>query len=198
MARITTIVPGLMAIGLGLIGAGSASAQTRGVEFTGFGGLYAPTTTGGLEGTRAALRRGSLAFGGRVTYWTGKALGLEVTGAFSPARIRVSGAVGQFPRSTAVALGSGKVIFNLTPGSKLIGIALGGGVAGVHAAKSVADRNSSQTDIGGVADVALRLHLGDNVALRADFEDYFYNGNFGRGAKFTQDLVVSAGLAVRF
>ncbi len=198
MERITTIVRGLLVLGFGLVGSRPASAQAKGIEFSGFGGLYAPTATEGLEGTREALRRGSLAFGGRLTYWTGKALGLEFTGAFSPARIRVSGAVGQFPRSTAVALGSGKVMLNLTPGSRLLGIALGGGIAGVHAAKSVADRSRSQTDIGGVADIALRLHLGDNVALRADFEDYFYNGNFGRGARFTQDLIVSAGLSLKF
>ncbi len=194
----TTIVRGLLVIGFGLAGLHSAAAQTKGVELNGFFGIYGPTDKNGLQGTREALRRGSAAFGGRLTYWTGKAIGIELTGAFSPARIRVSSNAGQFARSTAVALGSGKLMFNLTPGSKLVGIALGGGVAGVHAAKTVADPTASTTDLGGVGGLSLRLHIGDNVALRGDFEDYFYNGNFGRGAKFTQDLVASAGLSIKF
>ena len=199
MGRIkTTIVRGLLVIGFGLAGLHSAAAQTKGVELNGFFGIYGPTDKEGLQGTREALRRGSAAFGGRLTYWTGKAIGIELTGAFSPARIRVSSTAGQFARSTAVALGSGKLMFNLTPGSKLVGIALGGGVAGVHTGKTVADPTASTTDLGGVGGLSLRLHIGDNVALRGDFEDYFYNGNFGRGAKFTQDLVASAGLSIKF
>lgn len=199
MRRIeTTIVRGLLVIGFGLAGLRSAAAQTKGVELNGFAGIYGPTDKEGLQGTREALRRGSVAFGGRLTYWTGKALGIEFTGAFSPARVRVSSNAGQFARSTAVALGSGKLMFNLTPGSKLFGIALGGGVAGVHTGKTVADPTASTTDIGGVGGLSLRLHVGENVALRGDFEDYFYNGNFGRGAKFTQDLVASAGLSIKF
>ncbi len=194
----TTIARALLVIGFGLAGLRSAAAQTKGVELNGFFGIYGPTDKEGLEGTREALRRGSAAFGGRLTYWTGKALGLELTGAFSPARIRVTSAAGQFARSTAVALGSGKLMFNLTPGSKLLGIALGGGVAGVHTGKTVADPTAAKTDLGGIGGVSLRLHLGDNFALRGDFEDYFYNGNFGRGAKFTQDLIASAGLSIKF
>ena len=194
----TTVVRGALVIGFWLGGASLARAQSKGVELNGFFGIYGPTAKEGLEGTREALRRGSAAFGGRLTYWTGKALGLEFTGAFSPARVRVTAGLGQFARSTAVAMGSGKLMFSLTPGSKLIGIALGGGVAGIHTGKTVADPTKSATDIGGVGGVSLRINVGENVALRGDFEDYFYNGNFGRGAKFTQDLVLSGGLSIKF
>ncbi|MSR03239.1 MAG: hypothetical protein EXR94_10965 [Gemmatimonadetes bacterium] len=193
-----TVVRGLLVIGLAVAGIRSAAARVKGVELNGFFGIYGPTNKEGLQGTREALRRGSAAFGGRLTYWTGKALGLELTGAFSPARIRVSSTAGQFARSTAVAMGSGKLMFNLTPGSKLCGLAPGGGVAGIHTGKTVADPNVSATDVAGVAGVSLRINLGENVALRGDFEDYIYNGSFGRGAKSTQDLVVTAGLALKF
>lgn len=194
----TTVVRGLLVIGLAVAGIRSAAAQVKGVELNGFFGIYGPTDKEGLQGTRAALRRSSAAFGGRLTYWTGNSLGLELTGAFSPARILVSSTAGQFARSTAVAIGSGKLMFNLTPGSKLLGFALGAGVAGIHTGKTVADPSASTTDVGGVAGASLRINLGENVALRGDVEDYLYNGNFGRGAKFTQDLVITAGLAIKF
>ena len=84
MGRIkTTIVRGLLVIGFGLAGLHSAVAQTKGVELNGFFGIYGPTDKEGLQGTREALRRGSAAFGGRLTYWTGKAIGIELTGAFA-------------------------------------------------------------------------------------------------------------------
>jgi hypothetical protein len=174
------------------------TAQEKGVEVNAFGGWFAPTATEGLQGTRAALRRGSLAVGGRLTYWTGRALAVEFTGAFSPAKVRVTATTGSFPRSTEVILGSGKLLFNLTPGSTALGIAIGAGPAIIRAKNTVVDPTQSTTDFGGVGGIAVRLGIGENVALRGDFEDYFYGGDFGRGSKFTQDLVLSGGLSFRF
>ncbi len=197
-----SMIRGLVALALvavvGSSGVRAAAAQVKGIELNGFAGLYAPTDDQGLQGTKAALRKGSLAFGGRLTYWTSKALGVEFTGGFSPARVSVASASGTFPRSTQVAFGSAKLMANLTPGSKFLGLAIGGGAAAVHAGKSVVDNTKASTDVGGVGGLALRLHLGENVALRGDFEDYFYKGNFGKGSKFTQDLVVSGGLSIKF
>lgn len=189
---------GMGVLAMALVAARPAAAQVKGIELNGFGGLYAPTDKEGLEGTREALRRGSTAFGGRLTWWTGKALGIEAVGVFSPARLKVTANSGsQFVRSTEVMLGAGKLMFNLTPGSKVLGIAIGGGPALIHTKETVFDPARSQSDIGGVAGLSLRLGLGENVALRGDFEDFFYGGDFGRGSKFTQDLVVSAGLSIK-
>ena len=171
-------------------------AQT---QLTLFAGGYFPTDKHGIELlTRAATRRGSVAFGGRVTFWTSKAVGLEVTGGFSPARISRTTLAGRFPRSTNVAFGSGKVMLNLMPKTTGLTFLIGGGVGGVHAAKSVIDPAQSETKIGGVGGVAFRLPFGENVALRGDLEDYLYNGNYGTGRKFTQDLVLSGGLSITF
>ena len=62
----TTIVRGLLVLGFGVAPIGSAAAQARGIELNGFFGIYGPTAKEGLEGTRAALRRGSPSLVGRV------------------------------------------------------------------------------------------------------------------------------------
>lgn len=195
-SMIRNVVAGVVVAGSW--GIGVAAAQAKGVELNGFAGLYAPTDDQGLQGTKTAVRKGSLAFGGRLTYWTGKTVGVEFTGGFTPARLSVASNAGTFPRSTHLTFGSAKLLFNLTPGSKLLGVAIGGGVAGLHSGKSLVDATKSKTDVGGVGGLAVRLHLGENVALRGDFEDYVYNGNFGLGSKFTQDLMVSGGLSIKF
>jgi hypothetical protein len=184
---------------IGALGAGSASAQSKGIELNGFAGMYAPKDTKGLqEGDRDAKRKASIAFGGRLTYWTGTALGVEFTGGFSPARVSVVSARGTFPRSTQLAFGSAKLLYNLTGKSKTLGVALGGGLAGLHAGKTVVDPAKSTTNMGGVGGLAIRLHLGENVALRGDGEVYLYSGDYGFGKKFTQDLMLSGGLSISF
>lgn len=175
----------------------SAAAQAKGLELNLFGGGYIPTNNDGLQDAlRDAERRGSLLYGGRVTIW-GRVVGLEFTGGFSPARVSVESQRGRFPRSTDVAFGTGKVMLNLTPGSKLIGLAVGAGAAYLRTGSLVRDPDLSESDLGGVVGGSVRISLGENVALRGDLEDLFYGGDFGRGSKFTHDLLLSAGLAIK-
>lgn len=179
---------------------GSASAQARGVELNGFAGFFAPTKTEGLEGTREALRRGSLAYGGRLTYWSGGLLGIEATGAFSPARVRVTANSGsQFARSTKVFMGSARLMLNLTQSSSRFGVAVGAGPAYIRTGNTVASPALSESTVGATAGLSLRLNLGQNVALRGDAEDYLYKANLGGTSKVTtHDLVLSGGLALHF
>lgn len=178
--------------------ASPALGQKGGLELNIFGGGYVPTNDEGIEqAIRDATRRGSLLYGGRLTYWTGKAVGLEVTGAFSPARVAVTSNRGRFPRSTDLWLGTGKLMVNLTPGSRLIGLGIGGGVSALHSGSLVRDPDLSATEIGGVGGLSVRIAVGENVALRGDLEDLFYGGDFGKGNKFTQDLLLSVGLALK-
>lgn len=186
---------------LALVSPPPAGAQdkARRVELAGFAGLYVPTNDEGLElALREATRKGSVAWGGRLTLWATQTLGVEFSGAMSPARISVRSNAGRFPRNTDFYAGAGKLVLNLTPGSKLLGIQIGGGVAAVRFSKTVPDPESSKSYVGGIGGVAVRLRLGDGVALRGDAEDYFYGGNFGKGRKFTQDLLLSGGLAIAF
>ena len=175
-----------------------ATAQTKGLELNGFAGFYVPTNDQGIErAVRDATRRGSLLYGGRLTFWTSRTVGFEFTGAYSPARVSVQSLRGRFPRGTDLIAGTGKLMLNLTPGSKALGIAIGGGLAYLYTGELLRDPALSESDLGGVAGVSLRWSLGSNVALRGDLEDVFYGGNFGLGSKFTQDLLLSAGLAIK-
>ena len=175
-----------------------ASAQGKKVELGAFAGLYLPTDDEGLQtGTRDASRRGSVAYGGRLTYWTSKSLAVEVTGGYSPARATVQAVLGRFPRSTDLWFGSGKLMWNVTPNRSGLGIVLGGGAALLHVGHTVADPNESTTDIGGIASAGLRLPI-RGLILRGDADAYLYGGDFGRGNKFTQDLVFSGGVSIPF
>jgi len=177
------------------------SAQAKGVELSGFAGGHFPTDKDGLEGTRVARRRGSLAYGGRLTYWTSPKVGLELAGTFSPARITVTTSLGsRFARSTNVFAGAGKVMLNLMPTSNPLAIFIGGGLAVVHTGSPIGvPGTDARNDIGGVGDIGLRFKLGENVFLRGDAEGYFYNTNFGLADDtFAKDFVLSGGLSLHF
>ncbi len=188
-----------LAVVIGLVMAAPAAAQNKGIELNGFAGLYAPMDENGLEGTREAVRRGSLAFGGRLGYWSGGLLGVEAVGAFSQARMRVTLNSGsQFARGTYFGAGGGKLMLNLTPKSTLLGLAIGGGPALVMFGKSVRDSDEKDSFMGGVAGATLRLNVGQNVALRGDVEDFLYSADFGLGKKLRHDLLLSGGISIQF
>ncbi|MEO8451377.1 MAG: hypothetical protein ABI647_16405 [Gemmatimonadota bacterium] len=168
------------------------------VQLTGFVGLYAPIDTKGIELLdRDAHRRGDFAYGGRLTVWASKSFGIEALGGFSRARITRTTNAGRLPRSTNVGFGAGKLMLNLTPKRKY-SFVIGGGVSGLHIAKTVIDPNQSETKFGGIGGIGLRLPFGENVALRGDIEDFIYHADFGRGAKLTNDLLLSGGLSISF
>lgn len=184
-----------------LVVAGSTglSAQAKGLEINGFAGTYTPTTKDGRQGNLVAERRGSLAYGGRLSYWSGGLLGFEATGAFSPARVRVTGTGGsRVARSTKVLMGGGKLMFNLTPSTSRLGFAVGGGPAYIRTKSSVMVAGARSTAVGALGGIALRLNLGENVALRGDLEDYLYKDDFGLGKVTTHDLLLSGGLSLHF
>ena len=188
-------VVGLVAV---VLQASPLRGQTRGLELGLYGGYYVPTNNEGIErAIRDAKRRGSLLYGGRLTYWTGRTLGVEVSGGYSQAKVLVASAAGTFPRGTDLLFGTGKLMFNLTPGSKFLGVAVGGGVSALHNGSLVTDPTKSGTEMGGVGGLSVRIHVGDHVALRGDLEDLFYGGDFGTGNKFTQDLLLSVGVALK-
>jgi len=192
------LVGGSVAMLLGLGLTQSAAAQTKGIELNGFAGLYAPTPTDGQQDALQAVRRGSLAFGGRVTYWTGKTLGVEFTGAFSPARVKVATVGAAYAHSTRFLAGSGKLMFNLTPSSKLLGIAVGAGPAYIHIDKTVIDPTASTSKVGGVGGVSVRIRLADQLSLRGDAEDYLYSADFGKGSKTANDIWLTGGISIHF
>jgi hypothetical protein len=188
-----------LAVLAGLVGPAVAAGQQRRIEVAAYAGGFLPVEDEGLErAIRDATRRRSLAWGGRITFWATNAVGIELTGGYSPARILVEGIRCTCPRSTDALYGSGKVAVNLTPGSTGLGVVLSGGVAGLRFDKTVVDPDSTLERIGGVAGAGLRLPLWGALLLRGDVEDYIYRADFGVGKKTNHDLVLSGGLTLAF
>jgi hypothetical protein len=179
---------------------GTVRGQERSVELVPFAGWLVPIEKDGLENAiRQATRRGTFALGARLTVWTSSVLGVELTGGFSGADVRVAAASGSvFPRSTDLWFGSAKLAFNLTPGSGGLGVVLSGGAAGLRIGQPVPDPDTPETRIGGVVGLGLRLPFIGGLSIRGDIEDFIYQADFGLGKKTAQDLVLSAGLIIGF
>ena len=64
----------------------------------------------------------------------------------------------------------------------------------VTISNNTAGSKAGQANVG----VGFRFALGESgrTALRLDFEDYLYNGDFGGGDEFQNDLVGSLGLSI--
>ena len=60
------------------------------------------------------------------------------------------------------------------------------------------DDDRSSTDFGGNVGAGFRFALGEsgNSSIRLDLEDYLYNGDFGGGDDFQNDLVASLGFSI--
>ena len=93
---------------------------------------------------------------------------------------------------------SGRLLLALSPVTNRVGVYVGAGPALLARGKDPFDASESKTDFGGTAGLGFRFALGEtgNSAVRLDLEDYFYNGNFGGGDEFQNDIVASLGLAI--
>ena len=181
-AALTTVVPG------------TAVAQ-GGVNLVPWVGAYIPTRNSVSDLDNALSRDVSVVGGARLTFWGTGILGFEVTGGYAPAKI--SGETIN-ETNTNMLLASGRLLLALSPVTNRVGFYLGAGPALITRGRNPFDNNKSSTDFGATAGVGFRFALGQsgNTALRLDFEDYLYNGDFGGGDKFQNDLVTSLGLSI--
>ena len=184
-----------VAVLVGTVGTRSAAAQS-GFSVTPWGGAYVPTNND-LEGVGGDIQRdNAFAFGARLTAWGDSPIGVEFTGAFSPARVTIGDETINEERDTQVFMAGLKVMFGLSPETSRVGIFLGAGPALVRRGQDVADEDESVTDFGGVAGLGFRIPFSEAVGLRLDVEDFFYGGDFDGDDSFQNDLVLSAGIAI--
>ena len=173
------------------ISAAPAAAQ-GGVELTPWAGVYIPTSNsvGALD--QDISRDVSVAGGARLTFWGTGRLGFEATGGYAPAKIgdETINETG----NTDLLLASAR----LSPVNNSVGFYLAGGPALLTRGSNPFDDDRSSTDIGGVLGLGFRFGGGENrrVGFRIDLEDYLYNGDFGGGDDFQNDLVASLGLSI--
>ncbi len=189
-------IPALLTA-VGLIAAipGQANAQ-GGVNLVPWFGIYAPTKNSFSDVNNAVFDRDVSVIGGaRLTFWGTGRLGFEATGGYAPAKI--SGETIN-ETNTDLLAASGRLLFALSPVTNPVSFYVGAGPALLTRGNDPFDDDQSRTDFGGTAGLGLRFALGETgrTALRLDVEDYFYNGDFGGGDEFQNDIVASLGLSI--
>lgn len=189
-------VPALLTAA-GLIAAlpSPASAQ-GGVNLVPWAGVYIPTRNDVGDLDNALSRDVSVMGGARLTFWGTGVLGFEATGGYAPARI--SDETINETGNTDLLAASGRLLLALSPVTNSVGFYIGAGPALITRGSSPFNEDRSSTDFGGTAGLGFRFALGESgrTALRLDVEDYFYDGDFGGGDEFQNDIVASLGLSI--
>jgi hypothetical protein len=194
--KLMATIPGLVAAAIVATTTATPAAAQGGVELTPWAGVYIPTSNSvGALGSDID-RDVSVAGGARLSFWGSGMLGFEVTGGYAPAKIgdETINETG----NTDLLLASGRLMLALSPVDNPVGFYLAGGPALLARGSDPFDDDRSSTDIGGVLGLGFRFGGGDDnrVGFRVDLEDYLYNGDFGGGDDFQNDLVASLGVSI--
>jgi hypothetical protein len=181
-ALLTAVVPG------------QAVAQ-GGVNLVPWAGVYIPTKNSISDLDNALSRDVSVIGGARLTFWGTGMLGFEAVGGYAPAKI-TGETINE--TNTNLLVASARLLLALSPVTNRVGFYIAGGPALLTRGKNPFDNNRSSTDFGANVGAGFRFGLGEsgNTAIRLDFEDYLYNGDFGGGNSFQNDLVASLGLSI--
>ena len=185
---------GLVAAASLAAAASTPAAAQGGVELTPWAGVYVPTSNS-VGGLGEDLSRDiSVAGGARLTFWGTGNLGFEVTGGYAPSKIGDE----TVNESVNLLLANARLLLALSPVTNGVGFYIAGGPALLARGGNPFDDDRSSTDLGGVLGLGLRFGGGENsrVGFRIDLEDYLYNGDFGGGDDFQNDLVASLGLSI--
>lgn len=186
----------LLIISVLLAGSAAPAYAQGGVNVVPWAGVFIPTRNSFSDLGNAIFKRDvSVVGGARLTFWGTSFLGFEATGGYAPARI--SGETIN-ETNTNLLIANGRLLLALSPVTNRVGFFVGAGPALLTRGSSPFDNNRSSTKFGGTAGAGLRFALGESgaSAIRVDFEDYLYNGDFGGGDKFQNDLVASLGLSI--
>jgi hypothetical protein len=194
--KLLTTMSGLVVAALASLVVATPAAAQGGVELVPWAGVYIPTSNsvGALD--QDISRDVSVAGGARLTFWGTRNLGFEVTGGYAPAKIgdETINETG----NTDLLLANARLLLALTPVTNRVGFFIAGGPALLTRGSNPFDDDRSSTDIGGNLGIGLRIGGGENsrVGFRIDLEDYLYNGDFGGGDDFQNDLVASLGVSI--
>lgn len=183
--------------GLAVMGATPALAQVPGVgfEFEPYGGAYVPTTDLVKETDFTRKHKEGLALGGRVTVVIPGPLAIE--GNFMYAFSDVEDDPASAETGANVYALSALLQFTFGLPAAPVSFHVGAGPAYVMRGGDAYDGIDDKNDIGGVADVGLKVGLPGIFKIRVDAEGYFYQAAIGGAdSQFQTDLVVSAGLVI--
>src|SRR5215212_11704122 len=187
-------VPAVLAA-VAITAAAPQVAQAQGVNLVPWAGAYIPTKNSIGDLDNALSRDVSVIGGARLTFWGTGVLGFEATGGYAPAKV---GGETINETNTNLLVANARLLLALTPVTSKVGVFIGGGGALLTRGRNTFDDDRSSTDLGGTLGLGFRFGGGDNnrVGFRLDIEDYLYNGDFGGGNDFQNDIVTSLGVSI--
>lgn len=193
--KLIAFVPGLIAAAIVATATAPSAAAQGGVELTPWAGIYVPTSNSFSTITNDFKRDVSVIGGARLTFWGSGHLGFEATGGYAPAKV---GGETVNETNTNLLVANARLLLALTPVTSSVGVFVGGGGALLTRGRNTFDDDRSSTDLGGTVGLGFRFGGGDNnrVGFRLDIEDYLYNGDFGGGNDFQNDIVTSLGVSI--
>ena len=193
--KLIAVIPGVVAATIVATAAAPSAAAQGGVELTPWAGVYVPTSNSFSTLTDDFTRDVSVIGGARLTFWGTGHLGFEVTGGYAPAKV---GGETINETNTNLLLANARLLLALTPVTNKVGVFVGGGGSLLTRGRNTFDDDRSSTDLGGTLGLGFRFGGGDNsrVGFRVDIEDYLYNGDFGGGNDFQNDIVTSLGVSI--
>jgi hypothetical protein len=194
--KLLKVTSGLAAATIAATAAAAPAAAQGGVELTPWAGVYVPTSNSVGDLGQDISRDVSVVGGARLSFWGTGNLGFEVSGGYAPAKIgdETLNETG----NTDLLLATGRLMLALSPVTNPVSFYIAGGPALLARGGDPFDDDRSSTDIGGVLGLGFRFGgSGDSrVGFRVDLEDYLYNGDFGGGDDFQNDLVASLGVSI--
>jgi outer membrane protein with beta-barrel domain len=195
MRKLTAILSGVITASTMATAVARPAAAQGGVELTPWAGIYVPTSNSFSTITDDFKRDVSVIGGARLTFWGSGHLGFEVTGGYAPARV---GGETVNETNTNLLVANARLLLALTPVTSSVGVYVGGGGALLTRGRNTFDDDRSNTDLGGTLGLGFRFGGGDDnrVGFRLDIEDYLYNGDFGGGNDFQNDIVTSLGVSI--
>jgi hypothetical protein len=193
--KLMAFVPGLVAAAILTTTSATPAAAQGGVELTPWAGIYVPTSNSFSTITDDFTRDVSVIGGARLTFWGTGRLGFEATGGYAPAKV-AGETVNE--TNTNLLVANARLLLGITPVTSKVGVFVGGGGSLLTRGKNTFDDDRSSTDLGGTVGLGFRFGGGDDsrVGFRVDIEDYLYNGDFGGGNEFQNDLVTSLGVSI--
>jgi hypothetical protein len=170
------------------------AAAQGGVNLVPWAGVYVPTSNSVGSLGEDLSRDVSVAGGARLTFWGTGNLGFEVTGGYAPSKIGDE----TINERVNLLLANARLMLALSPVTNSVGFYIAGGPALLSRGSNPFDDDRSSTDLGGTLGLGFNFGGGENsrVSFRVDLEDYLYNGDFGGGDDFQNDLVASLGVSI--
>ena len=194
--KFLTTMSGLVVAAIAASVVATPAAAQGGVELAPWAGVYIPTSNSVGRLGQDLSRDVSVVGGARLTFWGTGMLGFEASGGYAPAKI-ADETINE-TGNTNMVLASGRLLLALSPVTNKVGFFIAGGPALLVRGKNPFDDDRSSTDIGGTLGLGFRFGGGENsrVGFRIDLEDYLYNGDFGGGNDFQNDIVASVGVSI--